>query len=1323
MKSEAENALPGYDKQEIEEPIGFFRTLFRLKDITTERAIPAVVVDYNKKNGTVTVLPMAKVEYDTRNGAVSEDRETVTVRVLKICQGGYSISLPIFKGDTGWLIAGDRKCGKAIEKNGEIVIRDLNEDELKDRSESPDDCSILNFSNGFFLPFSWELEDADKNPNGNYVIRNVRDQIGDKELENEFGVVRDDMNNDVPFTEEPNGKTHSLDGKYHGKYVWSMIELESSGIVNLYGQGKKFSVRKDGLYLDDKLIEFGKGGDGNFFYLLGNADGSERIDGDVSIESGENGDDGEIVAKTEIIEKGKDGNLDKSKLKLDLKLKRKKITLHNKSGEKVDEIEYYASEDLPLKVSTGLDISAEAEEIENGNERTVYYLKSLLEAALGIEITRNSSTNAWKIKNTGVIGLAAGKHIHIERTSGEGVFKIYADEYPEVPDVNDGILTVKYGNDSESEEDSDAKGFSNSDFTANTESNVTLKIPKPIRKKASEGDGTFGLDISHDANRNVVEFENTGLTGLRVQQSGQNRYAQITGGTDTTHDDVEVKTKDITLTIPIPQSIDAVAVDERNKLDAIAVKLESKGNAENLNAEEKVTLYIDKSKANTSIKTHDGSELGKVFGDGDDIILPQTQTIPDIEVDTTAITSGKAIGGLTVDATNKHKIIASAVDIPAALQGSDYIDIPTTGTDAGKVKAKVSPTTTDPHALVTTDTNQTISGTKTFSKTVQIKNPTGDAVARYFSVDNPNNQTRSILSAGNLYLDSDSGTENIYFRDYSNRAHLARIYFDLTRGQLVLSVFNDQGVAAPNKVKLNIVPEDETSSNSQTVPTMGWVNDKFLRIANLTAGTNVTITPDSTGKKLTISATQPTIPDITATESGSGNVVTGVTANGHALTITKGTVKEPSGSDYIDVSSTGVVSAKVPTDGSKGLVTTDTNQTIGGSKTFGTSIKIKYDSNGEGTYFPNAIYLKPKEGFTSWISFYDSVTGNNVIAQLYCNSSGRLRLISNENGVNVEVPDTPHIYLYDKKHTLFLADIFARYESADGVVHPLILKGDMYGSGTVAQLVIGHDATSGQPVFRISRMPDDSTDVSSRDLMTLGNANNRFLRIANLVAGSNITITPDTTNPKKLTIAAQQPDISGKADKATGLTGATKCKITYNSQGIVTAGADLEASDLPSHTHTKSEITDFPTALKNPNALTIKKSGSADIVYDGSAAKTITLEAGGATLDHSFLWEGTKKADIAASADIAIDSKTIQGSGGITVTEQNRVITISGSGSQVSGYTTPAGTFDYEVTGQEWDATNHRIVIHKVKKTYENGLLKTRVAVADEYIQFVEETV
>lgn len=254
-----DNALPNYDKTEIRDPSAFYRTLFHLRDIKEERAIPGTVTDYDTKTGIVTVLPMAKYTFDTRDGEVEADRETVKVRAMKICHGGYSISIPIYKGETGWLIAGDRRCGEAIKKNDEILVRNLTEDELANKTSRPDDFSILNFENGFFIPFSWELEDAEKNPGDNFVIRNVRNQLGDKFIENEFGVVRDELGNDVPFIEEPDGRTISLDGKYRGQYAWSMVEIQKNGMVNLYGQGKKFTVRKEGLYVDDRPLTIGGG--------------------------------------------------------------------------------------------------------------------------------------------------------------------------------------------------------------------------------------------------------------------------------------------------------------------------------------------------------------------------------------------------------------------------------------------------------------------------------------------------------------------------------------------------------------------------------------------------------------------------------------------------------------------------------------------------------------------------------------------------------------------------------------------------------------------------------------------------------------------------------------------------------------------------------------------------------------------------------------------------------------------------------------------------------------------------------------------------------
>jgi Phage-related tail fibre protein len=43
------------------------------------------------------------------------------------------------------------------------------------------------------------------------------------------------------------------------------------------------------------------------------------------------------------------------------------------------------------------------------------------------------------------------------------------------------------------------------------------------------------------------------------------------------------------------------------------------------------------------------------------------------------------------------------------------------------------------------------------------------------------------------------------------------------------------------------------------------------------------------------------------------------------------------------------------------------------------------------------------------------------------------------------------------------------------------------------------------------------------------------------------------------------------------------------------------------HTHATADITNMPTAMKNPTALTIQVNGTSQGVYDGSAAKTVNI--------------------------------------------------------------------------------------------------------------------
>ena len=48
-----------------------------------------------------------------------------------------------------------------------------------------------------------------------------------------------------------------------------------------------------------------------------------------------------------------------------------------------------------------------------------------------------------------------------------------------------------------------------------------------------------------------------------------------------------------------------------------------------------------------------------------------------------------------------------------------------------------------------------------------------------------------------------------------------------------------------------------------------------------------------------------------------------------------------------------------------------------------------------------------------------------------------------------------------------------------------------------------------------------------------------------------------------------------------------------------------------SHKHKKADISDFPTSMKNPNALEIKMNGQNPVSYDGAAAKSIDITASG----------------------------------------------------------------------------------------------------------------
>jgi len=134
----------------------FYKTLFRLVDLSKERVVPAIVESVDGETGLATVRPLVMTSYDTKEGVKNEPRSACEVPVLQMGQGGYSLYTPLFRGDTGYLVAGDRNAATAVSKNSSRIVEPQGEEYSPNEGPQPvDDARLLCFENGFFIPCSW----------------------------------------------------------------------------------------------------------------------------------------------------------------------------------------------------------------------------------------------------------------------------------------------------------------------------------------------------------------------------------------------------------------------------------------------------------------------------------------------------------------------------------------------------------------------------------------------------------------------------------------------------------------------------------------------------------------------------------------------------------------------------------------------------------------------------------------------------------------------------------------------------------------------------------------------------------------------------------------------------------------------------------------------------------------------------------------------------------------------------------------------------------------------------------------------------------------
>lgn len=131
----------------------------------------------------------------------------------------------------------------------------------------------------------------------------------------------------------------------------------------------------------------------------------------------------------------------------------------------------------------------------------------------------------------------------------------------------------------------------------------------------------------------------------------------------------------------------------------------------------------------------------------------------------------------------------------------------------------------------------------------------------------------------------------------------------------------------------------------------------------------------------------------------------------------------------------------------------------------------------------------------------------------------------------------------------------------------------------------------------------DGITASTSELNILDGAT---LTTAELNTLDGITATTTELNCVDGVTSPIQTQLDSKVDENAAITGATKCKITYDSKGLVTGGADLQQSDIPALNLSKiSDVTATPSEVNILDGATVS---TAELnVLDGITASTTEL--------------------------------------------------------------------------------------------------------------------
>lgn len=151
-----------FDQSDIETEIGFYKTLFRLTDAARESCLPAIVVDDENEDGLIKVQPLINSMKQMAGGLQGFKKTPILVRKYKLFHGGFFVSMPVYKGDTGYILAVDRDSTTALKKNKSVLEEAQSGDNgANEGPQDPDSFEYQKYIHGFFVPCSWYNDEDD----------------------------------------------------------------------------------------------------------------------------------------------------------------------------------------------------------------------------------------------------------------------------------------------------------------------------------------------------------------------------------------------------------------------------------------------------------------------------------------------------------------------------------------------------------------------------------------------------------------------------------------------------------------------------------------------------------------------------------------------------------------------------------------------------------------------------------------------------------------------------------------------------------------------------------------------------------------------------------------------------------------------------------------------------------------------------------------------------------------------------------------------------------------------------------------------------------